>query len=172
MSQSQQAVNGFFFMPPSLGAWIGKGIPADEFTDDIPWCPIEKPLSDIRFSLVTSAGINMKSDPPFDMEREKKEPLWGDPGVREIPKTATESDIDVNHLHINTDYIRQDMNVMLPITRFQEFEKEGIIGSLSPTCFSYYGFQLDPNDLLTDTMPGVVAKMKEEQVEAVLLTPA
>lgn len=172
MSQSQHVVNGYVFMPPSLGAWIGKGIPAEEYSDEIPWSPIVKPLSEMRFSLMTSAGINMKSDPPFNMEREKKEALWGDPSVREIPKTATEKDIDVNHLHINTDYIKQDINVMLPINRFREFEEEGVIGSLSSTCFSYYGFQLDPNELLTDTMPGVVAKMKEEQVEAVLLTPA
>jgi D-proline reductase (dithiol) PrdB len=121
---------------------------------------------------MTSAGINLKTDPPFDMEREKKEPTWGDPTVRELPKTAREAEIDVNHLHINTDYIKQDINVMLPLARFQEFEQEGVIGSLAPTCFSYYGFQLDPRILLEQTMPKVAAKMKEEAVEAVFLTPA
>jgi hypothetical protein len=45
-------------------------------------------------------------------------------------------------LHINTDTIKQDINVMLPLARFQEFEKEGIIGKLAPTCYSCYGFQL------------------------------
>ena len=64
---------------------------------------------------MTSAGISMKNDPPFDMEREMQEPTWGDPSIRFIPSTAVESDIDVNHLHINTDYIKQDINVMLPL---------------------------------------------------------
>jgi D-proline reductase (dithiol) PrdB len=121
---------------------------------------------------MTSAGISFKADPPFDVDREKREPAWGDPSSREIPHTATEADIDVNHLHINTDYIKQDINVMLPLARFREFAKEGIIGALAPTCYSFYGFQMDPSVLLEETMPEVISKMKAEGVEAVLLTPA
>lgn len=172
MTVTSNIVDGFRFMPPSLRAWMTKDIPSEEFSGDIPWTPLKKPLSETTFSLMTSAGISLKSDPPFDVEREKREPAWGDPTSREIPKTTSEANIDVNHLHINTDYIEQDINVMLPLTRFQEFEKEGVIGRLSPTCYSYYGFQLDPKVLLEETMPKVAAKMQEEEVEAVLLTPA
>jgi hypothetical protein len=114
----------------------------------------------------------MKTDPPFDVAREKREPAWGDPSSRKIPASAGEKDIDVNHLHINTDYIKQDINVMLPLKRFQEFEKEGIIGRLAPTCYSYYGYQMDPAELLEQTMPEVADQMQAENVEAVLLTPA
>ena len=106
------------------------------------------------------------------MEREKEEPTWGDPTHREIPKDATEKDIDVNHLHINTRYIKEDMNVMFPLARFRELEEEGIIGKLSPTCYSYYGFQFDTTVLFELTMPKIVARMHEEGVDAVLLTPA
>ena len=106
------------------------------------------PLKETTFTLMTSAGINSKTDSPFDVERERREPAWGDPTSRQIPSTATETDIDVNHLHINTDYIKQDINVMLPLARFREFEKEAIIGKLAPTCYSFYGFQLDPKDTL------------------------
>ncbi len=106
------------------------------------------------------------------MEREKRELTWGDPTHREIPRDATEADINVNHLHIKTDYIKEDMNVILPVRRFAEFEKEGIIGKLAPTCYSYYGFQMDANVLLEQTMPKVSSRMREEEVEAVLLTPA
>ena len=59
---------------------------------------------------VTSAGISLASDPPFDMEREKKEPTWGDPTYRKIPQTTSQADIRVNHLHINTSYILEDIN--------------------------------------------------------------
>ena len=172
MTEKPRVVDGFRFMPPSLRAYMSKDIPAEEFSGDIPWTPLSKPLSDVTFSLMTSAGISLKSDPPFDVEREKREPTWGDPTHREIPKTATEADIDVNHLHINTAYIQQDMNVILPLTRFQEFENEGLIGSLAPTCFSYYGFQMDPKILIEQTMPRVAAGMHAENVDAVLLTPA
>lgn len=172
MADASKIVNGFRYMPPALGAWIGKDIPEGEFVGEIPWAPLEKPISQTRFALMTTAGINMKSDPPFDMERERAEPTWGDPSYREIPSTATEADIDANHLHINTDYIKQDLSVMLPLQRFREFEADGIIGSLAPTSYSYYGFQMDPSVLMEETMPKVAAKMQEEGVEAVLLTPA
>jgi D-proline reductase (dithiol) PrdB len=149
-----------------------KNIPEEGFQGDIPWTAMRKPVKDTSFALMTSAGISLKTDPVFDMEREKREPTWGDPSFRIIPKTATEADINVNHLHINIDYIKQDINVILPINRFREFEQEGLIGRLAPTSYSYYGFQLDPTFLLEQTMPEIASQMQKEGVEAVLLTPA
>ena len=172
MVMSDKIVDGFRFMPPSLKAWISKDIPQAEFDGHIPWTPLGKPIAEAAFSLMTTAGISMKGDRPFDVEREKREPLWGDPTSRDIPVDATEADIDVNHLHINTAYIKQDINVMLPLTRFAEFEKEGFIGRIAPTCYSFYGFQFNPTQLLQETLPKVAEKMHKEGVEAVVLAPA
>lgn len=171
MSDTSKVVDGFLFLPPALRAWIGKDIPDQPFSGEIPWTPLNKSIRETTFTLMTSAGISMKSDPPFDMEREKNEPTWGDPSYREIPKTVTEKDIEVNHLHVNTTYINQDLNVILPLARFQEFEQEGFIGNLAPTCYSYYGYQTDPTVLLSETMPQVAERMRQQNVEAVLLTP-
>ena len=172
MPTAGKIVDGFRFMPPSLSAWIGKDIPDQPYKDDIPWTPLDRPIEEATFTLVTTAGISMKSDPPFDLEREKREPAWGDPSFRTIPRTATEGDIEVSHLHINTGYIKEDINVMLPLTRFAEFEKEGVIGSLAPTCYSFYGFQMDATALLAESAPLMADRMRRENVEAVLLTPA
>ena len=76
------------------------------------------------------------------------------------------------HLRINTEYIKKDINVILPLQRLQEFQQEGIIGGLAPTCYSYYGFQMDASELLEHTVPKVAERMLAENVEAVLLTPA
>lgn len=132
MERGEKRVDGFRFLPPGLRAWIRKIIAESEFKDPIPWAPLSKPLSQATFSLVTSAGISLKTDPPFDMAREKREPTWGDRSYRKIPRQTTEKEIDVNHLHINTAYIHQDINVMLPLARMAEFEQEGIIGRLAP----------------------------------------
>lgn len=172
MTDSSKLVDGFRFLPPALRAWISKDLRDQPFGGDIPWSPLKKSIKETTFTLVTTAGISMKTDPPFDMEREKIEPEWGDPSHREIPRTATENDIEVSHLHINTEYIKKDINVMLPLTRFQEFEVEDIIGKLAATCYSYYGFQQDPTALLEETMPKMAARMREENIEAVFLTPA
>jgi D-proline reductase (dithiol) PrdB len=121
---------------------------------------------------VTSSGISLKTDPPFDMEREKREPLWGDRSFRLIPKGTTEKEIDVNHLHINTNLVKQDINVILPLQRMAEFEEEGIIGRLAPTAYSFYGFQWKNTDFLKEAIEPISKHMKAEKVEAVLLTPA
>jgi D-proline reductase (dithiol) PrdB len=172
MEQVQKTVDGFRFLPPSLKAWIRTFIPDEEFKGPIPWTPLEKPLSQTTISLVTSAGISLKTDSPFDMEREKREPVWGDRSYRTIPRGTTEKDIDVNHLHINTHYIKQDINVILPLGRFEEFEKERIIGRLAPTSYSFYGFQWKNTNFLEEAIKPISERMKREGVEAALLTPA
>ncbi|KPJ79165.1 MAG: hypothetical protein AMJ54_00475 [Deltaproteobacteria bacterium SG8_13] len=172
MDQQEKRVDGFRFMPPGLAAWIQTFIPDEQFNGPIPWTPLARPLSQATVALITSAGISCKSDPPFDMEREKREPTWGDPTYRCIPRNTAAADIDVNHLHINTDYIRKDPDVMLPLTRLAEFEAEGIIGRLAQTAYSFYGFQWQNERFIDEAIRPMASRMKSEQVEAVLLTPA
>jgi D-proline reductase (dithiol) PrdB len=168
----EKLVDGFRFLPPGLKAWIRTFIPEGDFKGYIPWTPLTKPLSQTTLSVVTSAGISLKSDPPFDMEREKREAVWGDRSFRTIPRQTTEAEIDVNHLHINTSYVKQDMNVILPLARMAEFEAEGIIGQLAPHAYSFYGFQWQSTDFLKEAIEPISKKMKTEGVEAVFLTPA
>lgn len=172
MELKEKIVDGFRFLPPGLRAWVKTFIPDEDFKGPIPWTPMSKPLKQTTIALVTSAGISLTSDPPFDMEKEKKEPIWGDRSFRIIPGGTTEKDIDVNHLHINTTYIKQDINVILPLARMAEFEREGIIGRLAPSAYSFYGFQWQNNDFLQEAIEPISKKMKLEAVEAVLLTPA
>jgi D-proline reductase (dithiol) PrdB len=172
MAQDEKIVDGFRFLPPSLKAWVQIFIQEREYKGPIPWTPMSGPLSKATVALVTSAGISLKTDPPFDMEREKREAIWGDRSFRAIPRGTAENEIDVNHLHINTTYIRQDINVMLPLTRLAEFEQEGILGRLAPTAYSFYGFQWENTDFLQEAIGPISRRLKQEAVEAVLLTPA
>jgi D-proline reductase (dithiol) PrdB len=172
MEQDKMIVDGFQFLPPALKTWIRTFIPDEEFKGSIPWTPVSKPLNQATLALVTSAGISLKTDPPFDMEREKREPIWGDRSYRAIPRGTTGKDIDVNHLHINTNYPKQDINVLLPLSRMAEFEQEGVIGHLAPTAYSFYGFQWQNTDFLKEAIEPISKKMKQEGVEDVLLTPA
>ena len=73
-----------------------------------PWTPLEKPLSECAVTLVSSAAIHLKGDAPFDLERERREPTWGDPTHREIPRSAGQDDTAYTHLHIDTSYLEQD----------------------------------------------------------------
>jgi D-proline reductase (dithiol) PrdB len=172
MEQGEKKVDGFRFLPPALKAWINTFIPDEDFKGFIPWTPMARPLSQTTIALVTSAGISLKTDPPFDMEREKREAIWGDRSYRAMPRGTTEKDIEVKHLHINTNYIKKDINVILPLARMAEFEQEKIIGHLTPTAYSFYGFQWQNTDFLKEAIEPISKRMKSEGVEAVLMTPA
>jgi D-proline reductase (dithiol) PrdB len=172
MEQGEKRVDGFRFLPPGLKAWVRTFIPEEDFKGYIPWTPLRKSLSRTTLTVVTSAGISLKSDPPFDMEREKREAIWGDRSFRTIPRQATEKDIDINHLHINTRYVKEDMNVILPLARMAELEAGGFIGRLAPNAYSFYGFQWQNTEFLKEAIEPISKKMRAEGVEAVLLTPA
>ena len=171
MTQTNKVVDGFRFLPPKLSAWIQTYIPGS-FSGAIPFHQLYKPLEDTRLALVTTAGISLKTDDPFDMEREKQEPTWGDPTFREIPKGTTGDDIEIRHLHINTSYIQNDINVMLPLDRLEEFVNEGVVGELAPTSYSFYGYQWEGLDFIDQGIAPMTERMKQEGVEAALLTPA
>lgn len=172
MEEMEKRVDGYRFLPPSLAAWVRTFIPDDDFKGPIPWTPFAKPLNSATLALVTSAGISLKTDPPFDMEREKREAIWGDRSYRQLPRDTGENEIDVNHLHINTGYIKQDINVMLPLNRMAELEEEGVVGRLADTAYSFYGFQFENTDFLTEAIEPMSKQMKDEQVDGVFLTPA
>ena len=172
MRTEPSQVDGYRFLPPGLAAWIRTYIPEGEFTGRIPWTPLSKTLAQARVALVTSAGISLKSDPPFDMEREKREGTWGDRSFRKIPRGTAAGGVDVNHLHIDTSHIRRDLDVILPLARMAEFEEEGVIGALAETAYSFYGFQWQSTEFIGQAIAPMAEGMRSEGVDAALLTPA
>jgi D-proline reductase (dithiol) PrdB len=165
-------VDSFTWLPPSIAAYYQRLTLEKE---DAPWTPLAKPIEQCRFALLTTAGLYLKGqDPPFDLEREKREPFWGDPTYRVIPREVKQEEIGAAHLHINTDYLLQDINIALPIQRFLELEEKGEIGSLAPSHYSVMGFQGFPDNIAPwrdQYGPEMARRMNEEGVDAALLTP-
>jgi len=165
-------VDSFTWLPPSIAAYY-QGLTLER--EEAPWTPLKKPIAQCRFALLTTAGLYVKSqDPPFDLEQEKREPFWGDPTYRVIPRNVRREDIGAAHLHINTEDLLQDMNIALPIRRFLELEQEGEIGSLALRHYSVMGFQGFPDNIAPwrdEYGPEMAQRMKKERVDAVLLTP-
>jgi D-proline reductase (dithiol) PrdB len=138
----------------------------------IPWTPLAKPLSDCTVTLLSSAGIALKTDQPFDQEGERQNPWWGDPSYRILPSTATEEEIGVYHLHIDTSYAEQDLNCLFPMQRLKEMETRGRIGRMSPRHYSIMGYILKPERLLRETVPAMIRNLKEDMADVVVLVPA
>jgi len=142
----------------------------------IPWSPLARPLSESRFGLVTSGGLYHKGhEPPFDLEREQREPIWGDPSFRTLPTDIDPADLGVSHFHINQRDVLQDVNILLPIQRFQELVQAGRIGGLADYAYSFMGYQGIPADLTgwrDQYGPQVAERLRAEAVDCVLLTAA
>jgi D-proline reductase (dithiol) PrdB len=147
-------------------SWIRR-----EHPRPIPWAPLKRPLSECTVALVSTAGISCKQDPAFDIEGEKQNPWWGDPSFRVIPKTATEHDIHIHHLHVDTSYAQDDLDCVFPLRRLHELEQSGEVGRSAPSHYSIMGYILDPHVLLSQTVPAMIRPLKEESVDAVVLIP-
>lgn len=138
----------------------------------IPWTPPAKPLSDCAVALISTGGVVLKTDPPFDQDGERRNPWWGDPSYRVIPNTARTGEIRVCHLHINPAFAEADMNCLLPIERLNDLVAAGIVGRAAAAHYSFMGYQLDPGELLERTIPSIIERLRSEAVDVAVLFPA
>lgn len=167
-------VDSFKYLPRLLGSFY-KNMEREPI-QPIPWSPLEVPLTGCKFGLVTSGGLFHKGvDTPFDLEREKKEPAWGDPTFRTIPADVSQDEVGVSNLHINPEDVMADMNILLPLQRFREFAREGRIGGLASSAYSFMGYQGHPpnaEEWRSTYGPQVARQLAAEGVNCVLLTPS
>lgn len=164
-------VDSWRFLPPRLARLLQARMDAAAAPASIPFTPLARPLAATRIALLSTAGISCRPDPPFDMAGEIANPMWGDPSWRRIPAMATAADIEINHLHIDTSYIRSDINVALPLERLAELAAAGEIGSVALTHYSVMGFQLDTTVQLAESAPAIAASMLAEGVGGAVLAP-
>ena len=138
---------------------------------DIPWTPLGKPLSQARVALVSTAALALNDDEPFDQEGERKNPWWGDPSFRVLPAGTRTGQAKSWHMHIDTSVPDEDLDSVMPLTRLAELADAGVIGSSAPSHYSFMGYILKPQELLERSVPAMIERLKQEEVDAVLLVP-
>ncbi|TDJ64736.1 MAG: hypothetical protein E2O35_08325 [Proteobacteria bacterium] len=165
------AVDSFKFLPKSFHAMFEN---IDIEVDGPVWSPFDKPLSESTIAVLSSAGIFVRnSQMPFDVEREKREPTWGDPSWRAIPRDVAHDQIDATHLHINTAHLKQDLGVAFGLTALTALEADGVIGALAKEHYSVMGFQESGCIVWQSTTgPEIVNRLRHEAVDALILAPA
>jgi len=171
-STSPREVDPWRFAGSFLTKFLSSRIPAEPGHAAIPWTPVSKPLSQSKVALLSTAGLSMEGDEPFDMEGERQRPTWGDPSWRRIRSDATSANVQANHLHIDTGYIERDLNVALPLDRLRELVREGEVGAVAATHYSTMGYQgSDTSVLENESAPAIAAAMRSEEVDLALLAP-
>jgi D-proline reductase (dithiol) PrdB len=152
---------------PALARRWGRRFDALTFAE-VPFTPLRKPLHACRLALITTGGVHLPEQPPFDMADPR-----GDPSERVIPADIPYARLTITHDYYDHRDAERDLNILFPLELFRDLARGGQIGSLA-TCYSFMGHIEPPHleTLLRVTAPRVAGKLKQEQVDAVLLTPA
>jgi D-proline reductase (dithiol) PrdB len=139
-----------------------------EFSDS-PWTPVTRPASQGRLALVTTGGIHLLSQAPFDMQDPS-----GDPTFREIPADARRASLTITHDYYDHADADKDINIVFPIERVLDLKKSGDIGEVNHRHFSFMGHITNRHirTLMTATAPRVASALKADGVDIVVLTPA
>ena len=132
--------------------------------DDIPWTPLEKPLSQCRVALLSSGGIHHKDQEPFHTK--------DDTSLREIPKDAPVGDLRISHFGYRTEDAKKDPNCVFPIERMRELEAEGVIGEFSDPAYTLTGGIYSSRRVKEELAPQIAERIIRDKVDAVYLVPA
>ncbi len=140
-----------------------------ESGEPVPWSPPQKPLNECKLALVTTSGVHHGEQKPFDMQDND-----GDPSFRAINAATISKNYKITHDYYDHSDAEKDLNIIFPIDRLRELQEEGVIGQLAETYYSFMG-HIDGRHIATligQAAQQLVQKLKQDQVDVVLLTPA
>jgi D-proline reductase (dithiol) PrdB len=151
---------------PSFAGRVAKQAPP---RSDVPWVEPVLPLKDAVVALVSTGGAHLKQDIPFDIED-----LDGDPSFREIPIATPRENLCISHDYYDQTDAEADLNLVLPIGRLRELQKEDVLGTLHGTAYSLMGHVADSHlaTLQGETAPEISRGLVEAGVNYALLVPA
>ena len=129
--------------------------------DSAPWAPFNKPLSQARIAALTTGGIYVEGQQPFNVD--------GDWSYREIPLDTPPEQFRVAHTHYDTTGVAEDIDAVLPIHRLKELEAAGIVGQAHSPTFSFMGYIYDVAGLIEISAPEVARRLKAEGVDGVVI---
>lgn len=164
-------VDSFKYLPRSFRPMF-RDVHVD--VDGPVWAPFETPLSRATVAVLSSAGVFLRdTQESFDVERERREPTWGDPSWRAIPRDVAQDRIDAAHLHINTEHVKRDVGVAMGLRALAALEADGVIGRLADENYSVMGYQERGCEVWRNkTGPEIAARLRDAEVDALLLAPS
>jgi len=128
----------------------------------IPYTPFERDLSETTIALVSTAGVHLKTQEPYDVE--------GDGSYRVIPSNTNVADLMITHGHYDHEAADHDINVVFPIERLRELVADGTIKGINTDFFGMMGYTLKMKQVLEETGPEIARKIERSATDLVLLT--
>ena len=127
------------------------------------WCPITKPLNQMRIALLTSAALRLADQQPF-IPRE-------DLSYRRVPSDPAAGELVIDH-HSGIGRVpKQDPEIVFPRTALAALVKQGIVGAVSPWHFSFMGGLRQHKEIENELAPVIGGELAQAQADLALLVP-
>jgi D-proline reductase (dithiol) PrdB len=165
-------VDSYRFLPRSFRPLYAAAKPLESETDTV-WTPFAGRLADATIALLSSAGLYLRGrQAPFDGERERREPTWGDPSWRAIPRDTAQGELGMGHLHVNPTDVLADHEVALPLRTLDRLVADRVVAASAATHPSVMGYQAAGLRVWRErTAPELVARLRDDSVDGVVLAP-
>ncbi|GCE12832.1 glycine/sarcosine/betaine reductase selenoprotein B family protein [Tengunoibacter tsumagoiensis] len=128
----------------------------------IPYTPRNREVKESTFALITTAGVHLREQEPFNTD--------GDNSWRLIPGDVQSEQLMVTHEHYDHRDADQDINCIFPIDRLRELAAEGIIAGVSDKHLGFMGFSQNFRDLYERAAPEMAKIIVRSKADGVILT--
>lgn len=136
--------------------------------DPLPFARPAKPSAEWRVALVTTAGLTLPDQEPFDLRRR-----GGDPTFRVIPGDADLRALRLSHRSdaFDREAVAADPNVAFPLDRLHELAATAEVGAVAPRHLSFMGSITAPGRLRKEEAPAAADLLVADHVDVALLAP-
>lgn len=128
----------------------------------IPYTPRSRELKQSTFALVTTAGVHLRDQEPFNVD--------GDNSWRVIAGDVESNQLMVTHEHYDHHDADQDINTVFPIDRIRELAEEGVIGGTNDKHLGFMGYTQNFRDLYERAAPEMAKAILRSKADGVILT--
>jgi len=146
------------------------------FMRDYPWRRLgeiapahrAKPLAECRVALVSSAGLVVPGQEPYDAEVKEGDWSW-----RSIPADVEVQGLTEHHRSDSWDHkgVEADRNMGMPLDRLHELAADGVIGDVARRHVSVMGSITAPGRFTRNTVPEIVEALTADDVDVALMVP-
>ncbi len=131
----------------------------------VPYTPLFKSLDKMNISIVTTAGVRLNSQEPYNDE--------GDERFYVIPGDTTVDDLTINYASpANYDFSDslKDINIVFPIDRLRELAQAGVIAGVAKKHISLMGYTMRLKKIYEETVPAIAKELERSNTNGVILT--
>ncbi len=128
----------------------------------LPYTPRFREISEMTFALVSTAGVHLRDQQPYDIE--------GDNTWRLLPGDVQADQLMVTHDHYDHSDADRDINCVFPIDRLREFAAMGIIGGVSDKHLGFMGYTQKLRDLYENAAPEMAKIIARSKADGVILS--